>query len=139
MLTFIIKLSFNLTVLKNPPCNIIVTYLLHPCHFPTSTTAQIQCTITCSRQNTWPAEKQKEYNMLCCLKFVLHEESIGQALKVERANKRNKENRVKRLLTSERNRKIIMLDEVSHRIAKGLISIVSSSFLGMALCMQCHS
>jgi hypothetical protein len=36
---------------------------LHPCHFPTSTTAQIQCTITWSHQNTWPAKKQKEYNL----------------------------------------------------------------------------
>jgi hypothetical protein len=53
----------KLTVLKNPPCNIIVTYTLHPCHFPTSTTAWIQHTISCSRQNTWPAEKQKEYNL----------------------------------------------------------------------------
>jgi hypothetical protein len=43
--------------------------------FPTSTTAWIQCTITCSHQNIWPAEKQKEYNLrICWPKSVLHEE-----------------------------------------------------------------
>jgi hypothetical protein len=37
--------------------------ILHPCQFPTSTTVRIQRMITCSHQNTWPAEKQKEYNL----------------------------------------------------------------------------
>ena len=36
---------------------------IYPCHFPTSTTARIKPTITCSHQNTWPAKKQKEYNL----------------------------------------------------------------------------
>ena len=74
MPTFITKLSFNLTVLKNPPCNIIVTYNLHPCHFPTSTTARIQRTIICSHQKTWPVEKQSTTCAICWLKSVQLEE-----------------------------------------------------------------
>jgi hypothetical protein len=99
MLTFITKLSLNLTVLKNPPRNIIVTYTLNPCHIPTSTTTRIQCMVTYSRQNTWSAKKQKEYN----LRYLL--ESVGQAPAVEQANKRS-------------NKKTVS-DEIRCRIQRG--------------------
>ena len=62
-----------LTLTHSNPIFLPTTYspALHSCHFPPSTTAWIQCTITCSHQNTWPAEKQKEYN-LCYLLAKVH-------------------------------------------------------------------
>jgi hypothetical protein len=45
--------------------------------------------------------------------------SVGQALTVERENKRNKKKRVGRLPTLEQNKKIIMSDEVRCWIGKG--------------------
>jgi len=63
-------------------------------------------------------EKQKEYNLRYLLAKV--RTTWGKALDRPRqqANKRNK-NRVGRLPTSERNRKIILSDEVRRRIGKG--------------------
>jgi hypothetical protein len=63
-------------------------------------------------------EKQKE----CSLRYLLTEvrTTRGKASDRlrQRANKRNK-NRVGRLPTSERNRKIVLSDEVRRRIEKG--------------------
>jgi hypothetical protein len=63
-------------------------------------------------------EKQKEYN----LRYLLAKGSTtwGKASDKlrQRANKRNK-TRVGRLPTSERNRKIILSDEVRRKIGKG--------------------
>jgi len=58
-------------------------------------------------------EKQKEYRANVRTTLGKASDRFRQ-----RANKRNK-NRVGRLLTSERNRKIILSDEVRRRIGKG--------------------
>jgi hypothetical protein len=63
-------------------------------------------------------EKQKEYNLRYLLaKVCTTWGKVSDRLR-QRANKRNK-NRVGHLLTSERNRKIILSDEVRRRIGKG--------------------
>ena len=86
-------------------------------YFGWETQTRIQRTITCSYQNTWPAEKQKEYN----LRYHVGQspdymrKNVGRAPTAERAQ----EKRVGRLPTSERNRKIVMSDEVRRRIGKG--------------------
>jgi hypothetical protein len=63
-------------------------------------------------------EKQKEYNLRYLLAKV--RTTCGKASDRLRqwANKRNK-NHVRRFPTSEWNRKIILSDEVRHRIGKG--------------------
>jgi hypothetical protein len=63
-------------------------------------------------------EKQKEYNMRYLLAKVRTTRGKASDRFQQRANKRNK-NRVGRRPTSERNRKIILSDEVRRRIGKG--------------------
>jgi hypothetical protein len=63
-------------------------------------------------------EKQKEYNLLYQLAEVRTTRVKASDRLRQRANKRNK-NRLGRLPTSERNRKIILSDEVRRRIGKG--------------------
>jgi hypothetical protein len=63
-------------------------------------------------------EKHKEYNLRYLLAKVRTTRRKASDRLRQRANKRNK-NRVGRLPTSERNRKIILSDEVRRSIGKG--------------------
>jgi hypothetical protein len=63
-------------------------------------------------------EKQKEYNLRYLLAKVRTTGGKASDRFRQRANTRNK-NRVGRLPTPERNRKIILSDEVRRRIGKG--------------------
>jgi hypothetical protein len=63
-------------------------------------------------------EKQKEYNLRYLLAEVRTTRGKAPDRLRQRANRRNK-NRVGRLPTSERNRKIILSEEVRRRIGKG--------------------
>jgi hypothetical protein len=63
-------------------------------------------------------EKQKEYNLRYLLAKVHTTLGKASGRLRQRANKSNK-NRVGRLPTSERNRNIILSDEVRRRIGKG--------------------
>jgi hypothetical protein len=63
-------------------------------------------------------EKQKEYSLRCLLAEVRTTRGKASDKLRQRANRRNK-NRVGRLPTSERNRKIVLSDEFRRRIGKG--------------------
>jgi hypothetical protein len=63
-------------------------------------------------------EKQKEYNLLYLLAKVCTARGKASDRLRQRANRSNK-NRVGRLPTSERKRKIILSDEVRRRIGNG--------------------
>jgi hypothetical protein len=63
-------------------------------------------------------EKQKEYNLRYLVAKVRKKKKKAWDRLQQRENKRNK-NSVGCLPTSEQNRKIILSDEVRHRIEKG--------------------
>jgi hypothetical protein len=63
-------------------------------------------------------EKQKEYNLRYLLAKVRTTRVKASDRLRQRKNKRNK-NRVGRLPTSERKRKIVLSDEVRRKIGKG--------------------
>jgi hypothetical protein len=69
-------------------------------------------------------EKQKKYNLRYLLAKVRTTWEKASDRLQQRANKRNK-NRVGRLPTSEQNRKIILSDEVRHRIGNGSNNLTS--------------
>jgi hypothetical protein len=102
--------------------------LSHPIFLPTAYSPALVCFgrergwwITCNyptvlkEKNT---EKQKEYNLRYLLAKVRTTWGKASGRLRQRANKRNK-NRVGRLPTLERNRKIILSDEVRRRIGEG--------------------
>jgi hypothetical protein len=102
--------------------------LSNPIFLPTASSPALICFgrergwwITCNYPTVLKEknmEKQKEYNLRYLLAKVRTTRGKAPERLRQRTNKRNK-NRVRRLPTLERNRKIILSDKVRHKIGKG--------------------